>query len=68
MTNKDLIFAKILEYSWLTISISSAFTCIHTFHYYGATKDFILFGVISLLALAMFYYRRLRRKKIQSKK
>lgn len=64
MNKKDLFFLRILEISWIVISISSLLTAIHSSIYNGFVTDTILFFLISLMAFAMFLYRRNKRKRI----
>jgi hypothetical protein len=62
MTKKDIFFLRILEISWIVISFSSLLTAIHSSIYNGFVQDTILFFIISIMAFAMFLYRRNKRK------
>ncbi|HOS85350.1 MAG TPA: hypothetical protein PK029_02525 [Bacteroidales bacterium] len=65
MANKDVFFLRILEISWIIISISSLLTAIHSLIYNGLVQETIMFFAISLMAFAMFLYRRNKRKQIK---
>lgn len=62
MNKKDLIFLRILEICWIVIAISSLITCIDTYQHYGFNKDAIMFGVFTLVSVAMYIYRLKKRK------
>lgn len=66
MAKRDVFFLKILEISWIVISVSSLLTAIHSFIYNGIVQDTIMFLAISLMAFAMFLYRRNKRKQINN--
>ena len=50
-----------MEYAWLTIAVTSLVTAIVNIYYAGFDEESIKFGVLFILTLAMYLYRRHRR-------
>ncbi|MCQ2959179.1 MAG: hypothetical protein MJ198_03205 [Bacteroidales bacterium] len=60
---KHGIYIIIMEYAWLIISLSSLMTACVELYYHGANLECVKFGVLFVLAFAMFLYRRCQRIK-----
>ena len=53
---------KVLELTWLGVSILSFFTGTHSWYTKGLNKDTLVFFIITTIGIAMYFFRRKTRK------
>lgn len=64
MINKKLLPLYIMEYCWLIIGVCALSVGVQNVIYIGINRNVAMYFVVAALSIAMFVYRRKKRKKI----